>query len=125
MGESGEGGGTGGGEGGGGDGGGDGSGGEGGGEAGIAGGGSGGTTPTMLMMGCNLRRCSRAAAECPQSVAWPVCSKPEERVKLRSDVLTRRRGADTAHTQRDGLHTRHLLESAHTNKHRHLFLSLT
>jgi hypothetical protein len=34
-------------------------------------------------------------------------------------VLTRRRGADTAHTQmgRPPVHTRHLLESTHTNTH--------
>jgi len=36
----------------------------------------------------------------------------------KTHILTRRRGADTAHTHKwDGLHTRHLLESTHTNKH--------
>ena len=32
-------------------------------------------------------------------------------------VLTRRRGAHMAHTQTDGLHTRHPLERTHTNTH--------
>ena len=33
----------------------------------------------------------------------------------KTHILTRRRGADTAHTHKwDGLHTRHLLESTHT-----------
>ena len=31
--------------------------------------------------------------------------------------ITRRRGAHTAHTQTDGLHTRHPLERTHTNTH--------
>ena len=39
--------------------------------------------------------------------------------ELRRLLKTRRRSANTAHTSTDGPHTRHLLESTHTNTHTH------
>ena len=35
-------------------------------------------------------------------------------------VLTRRRGANTAHTQREGIRSRHLRERTHTNTRKHI-----
>ena len=54
----------------------------------------------------------------------PAMSAPESRGHTQIThgyyILTRRRGVPTRHTHKwDGLHTRHLLESTHTNTHKH------
>ena len=71
------------------------------------------------------RRRAAGAPDSPPTAREPqILIKKPYSSKNMSDLLllyllARRRGADTAHTKWDGLHTRHLFESTHTNTHKH------